>query len=609
MLILVLAKIPWVDGPNIKLMTNKINKKEGAVRRTLGLALASKRKIWFLLVLAVGATGLDIFVPFMSKYIVDGMINFFNGGGTPIEIMIYASIGIFFATVAGRMAKSAYDYHLFKLSIFTEDKVRVEATEKHLRLHALFHHNSSSGQIVGRIERGAMALFIIINDIFGQYLVPPLILFTISFIVLFLQNPWIALTVALPFPLYLLSIRGLSQRIYEIEKRVNEDMEEVSKEAYDIASNVLTVKKFSQEEQEASNQKRLLAKARETQYEAERLWAVMDNIQAGISTLGRIAVIFLAGFLVIKSQATVGDFVLFISLQNMVYAPLWQLSIVFPRLRRNITRVERLYGVLDEPIHINDKPGAIAMPTMREKIEFRDVWFRYAEKRNWAMKNINLVIPAKSTVALVGRSGSGKTTFINLLLRSFDPTRGSIRIDGFDLRDVTQESLRAQIAVVPQEVDLFSRTIAENIAYGRPNTPKEEIARAARIALAHDFIMRAEHGYETIVGERGLKLSGGERQRVGIARAVLRDPSILILDEATSNLDTENERLIQQATKALIKDRTTIIIAHRLSTILNADRILVFEDGEIEAMGTHSELLEKSPTYQRLYHLQFEKQN
>jgi len=158
-------------------------------------------------------------------------------------------------------------------------------------------------------------------------------------------------------------------------------------------------------------------------------------------------------------------------------------------------------------------------------------------------------------------------------------------------------------------VDLFSRTIAENIAYGKPNTPTEEIARAARIALAHDFIMRAEHGYETVVGERGLKLSGGERQRVGIARAVLRDPSILILDEATSHLDTESERLIQQATKALIKDRTTIIIAHRLSTVLNADRILVFEGGEMEAIGTHSELLQISPTYQRLYHLQFEKQN
>ena len=591
-------------------MTNKINKKESAVRRTLRLAQAHPKKVVFLVALAIFATGLDIVVPFVSKNIIDGMVQFFRDGGVaPVRMLIWSAVGILLATIAARVAKSTYDYHLFKTVTAIEDKIKYDTVEKYLRLHTLFHHNSSSGQIIGRIERGAMAIYIILNDIFGQFLIPPFILFAGVLGVLLFQNIWIALAVALPFPIYLLSIQKLANRIYLIEKQVNEEMEDVSKEAYDVAGNVLTVKKFSQEKNEADHQAELTAKARNTQYGAERIWAVIENIQTVISTIGRIAVILLSGFMVINSKITIGEFVLFISLQNMAYAPLWQLSVIFPRLRRNITRVERLYEVLDEPIHVIDRPDAPALPIMQKNIEFRDVWFRYTEKRNWAIKNLNLVIPAKSTVALVGRSGSGKTTFINLLLRSFDPTRGSIRIDGSDLRDITQKSLRAQIAVVPQEVDLFSRTIAENIAYGKPNTPTEEIARAARIALAHDFIMRAEHGYETVVGERGLKLSGGERQRVGIARAVLRDPSILILDEATSHLDTESERLIQQATKALIKDRTTIIIAHRLSTVLNADRILVFEGGEMEAIGTHSELLQISPTYQRLYHLQFEKQN
>ena len=205
----------------------------------------------------------------------------------------------------------------------------------------------------------------------------------------------------------------------------------------------------------------------------------------------------------------------------------------------------------------------------------------------------------------MGRSGSGKTTFINLLLRSFDPDEGTVLIDGRDLRDVTRESLLSQVAVVPQEVDLFSRSIFENIAYGKPEVTREQVMQAAKTALAHDFIMNTEQGYDTVVGERGIKLSGGERQRVGIARALLRDPQILILDEATSHLDTESEQLIAQATDALIKDRTTIIIAHRLSTILKADKILVFKRGEIEAAGTHEELLKISPTYQRLYSLQF----
>ena len=209
------------------------------------------------------------------------------------------------------------------------------------------------------------------------------------------------------------------------------------------------------------------------------------------------------------------------------------------------------------------------------------------------------------TYALVGKSGSGKTTFINLLLRSYDPSQGNILIDGSDIKTVTQESLRGQIAIVPQEVDLFSRTVAENIAYGRGPVAKEQVESAAKTALAHDFILKLENGYETVVGERGIKLSGGERQRVGIARAVLRDPKILILDEATSHLDTESEKLITKATDALVKDRTSIIIAHRLSTVIHADKILVFNDGKIEAIGTHAELLHTSPTYARLHFLQF----
>ena len=303
----------------------------------------------------------------------------------------------------------------------------------------------------------------------------------------------------------------------------------------------------------------------------------------------------------------------------MVYSPLVKLSIVFPRLRRNTARAERLFDIIDEPISVTDKLDAKTLPPLENSIIFHDVSFRYGnpqtqraeqssydgQAHQWAVQNINIEIPARATVALVGRSGSGKTTFINLLLRSYDPTEGDILIDGQNLKDVKRESLLKQVAVVPQEVDLFSRSILGNIAYGKPEVSREEVIQAAKTALAHDFIMKTENRYDTIVGERGMKLSGGERQRIGIARAVLRDPKILILDEATSHLDTESEQLISQATDDLVKNRTTIIIAHRLSTVLNADMILVFNDGKIEASGKHNELLKTSATYQKLYSLQF----
>lgn len=341
---------------------------------------------------------------------------------------------------------------------------------------------------------------------------------------------------------------------------------------------------------------------------------VIENIQTVVTTTSRVAVLALSAWLVLSGQATIGQFVLYITLQNMAYQPLSQLSVIFPRLKRNTTRIERLFAILDEPVIIKDKPNAQILPLLKKQIEFKNVSFAYREnasldenpeEKNWALKNINLVIPAGKTIALVGRSGSGKTTFINLLLRSFDPQDGKILFDGTDIRDVTQESLRTQIAVVPQEVDLFSRTVAENIAYGKPAVSMDQIKKAAETALADGFIKKLENKYDTVVGERGIKLSGGERQRVGIARAVLRDPKILILDEATSHLDSESEKLISVATDALIKDRTSIIIAHRFSTILKADIIVVFKDSQIEMTGKHSILLKKSPTYKKLYNLQF----
>lgn len=577
------------------------------IRRVIALTKAHKWMVVFLLALITVSQAMNIVVPFITRVLINALTAYItNRSALPWNTLAYSAIGILFATLASSATQSSYNYHLFKFVTKTEDRARHLAFEKYLQLHALFHHSASSGQIIGRIERGGTSIYAILNDIIGQNIVPAVIMFVGTFAVLLYMNPWIALAIVIPFPVYFFATKKISDRIYEIEQRTNDAFEMMSKELYDVAGNVLTVKKFSQEPVEMAHEKELSIQAREIQYEAERLWGLVENIQTAIATVGRVAVLALSAWFVLEGQATIGDFVLYVTLQGMAYQPLTQLSVLFPRMRRNATRVERLFTILDEPVMITDKANAIKLPPLHHEIKFKNVSFAYREGNDWALKGINLTVAEGTTVALVGRSGSGKTTFINLLLRSFDPQKGAILMDGADIRDVTQESLRRQIAVVPQEVDLFSRTVAENIAYGNPAATREDIEHAARTALAHDFIMKLEKGYETIVGERGIKLSGGERQRVGIARAVLRNPQILILDEATSHLDTESERLISRATKALIEHRTSFIIAHRLSTILHADVIAVFKDSRIEATGTHKELLKKSPTYKRLYELQFE---
>jgi ABC-type multidrug transport system fused ATPase/permease subunit len=260
-----------------------------------------------------------------------------------------------------------------------------------------------------------------------------------------------------------------------------------------------------------------------------------------------------------------------------------------------------LFEILEEGRKVCDAQDATALGPVKKSIEVRGLSFGYAGSERKALQNVNLDVLAGSTVALIGMSGSGKSTLVSLLQRLYDPQQGSILIDGRDIREVTQKSLRDQIAVVPQEIDLFSRSIAENIAYGCEGLTASQIETEARMAQAHDFIMRCESGYQTQVGERGTKLSGGERQRIGIARAIARDPKILILDEATSHLDNESERLIHLAMEKLTTGRTCFIIAHRLSTVRNADKVVVFNEGEVEAVGTHEELWAKSPTYRKLH--------
>ena len=314
-------------------------------------------------------------------------------------------------------------------------------------------------------------------------------------------------------------------------------------------------------------------------------------------------VLIFGGMLVMRGSLTASWFVAYIAAFSQITRPLRSIIDQFANINQGLAAGERIFSILDARSQIEDKPDARTLDLFRDSIEFRHVSFAYTSSHE-VLHDISFTVRKGETVALVGPSGGGKSTISELIPRFYDPRQGEILIDGVSLRDYTQESIRAHMGIVSQDTILFNDTIRNNIAMGRTDVTDEQIEAAARVANAHDFIMECPEGYNTNIGDRGSKLSGGQRQRISIARAVLRNPEILILDEATSALDTESEKLVQEALTSLLKGRTSIVIAHRLSTIHNADRILVIEQGRIAEQGTHAELLARGGIYAKLIELQ-----
>jgi subfamily B ATP-binding cassette protein MsbA len=319
--------------------------------------------------------------------------------------------------------------------------------------------------------------------------------------------------------------------------------------------------------------------------------------------VGIAAIIFYGGYQVIQGVSTPGTFFSFLAALIMLYEPIKRLTNVNNTIQQGIAGAQRVFSIIDAVPEIRNKPEAIPLPAISKAIDIRNVTFRYEDTP--VLKQINLTVRAGEAVAFVGMSGGGKTTLVNLIPRFYDVSEGQILIDGRDIRDVTMESLRAQIGIVTQQTILFNDTVRNNIIYGDIEKTEADVIRAAKAANAHHFIMNLPEGYDTVIGEQGTKLSGGERQRISIARALLKDAPILVLDEATSSLDTEAEIEVQEALENLMKGRTTLVIAHRLSTIRNADRIVVLVNGEIVEEGTHEALLDKKGEYFRLYQMQF----
>jgi ATP-binding cassette, subfamily B, multidrug efflux pump len=323
-----------------------------------------------------------------------------------------------------------------------------------------------------------------------------------------------------------------------------------------------------------------------------------------IANLGQAAVLYFGGVQIIGGTLTLGEWQKFSLYLIYVFFPIGQLGFIISQMSQASASASRIFEILDAKNDVTDKPDATSLPAVEGSVRFEDVSFRYFSSSDPVLKEINLEARPGETVALLGSTGSGKTTIINLIPRFYDVSEGRVTIDGHDVRDVTLESLRRQIGIVLQETNLFTGTIRDNIAFGRPEASDEEVIAAAKAAAAHEFITSFPDGYQTPVGERGATLSGGQKQRVAIARALLTDPRILILDDSTSSVDVATEALIQKALDRLMEGRTSFVIAQRISTVLSADQILVLDNGELVAQGTHAELMESSPIYAEIYRSQ-----
>lgn len=497
------------------------------------------------------------------------------------------------------------------LQVFTAERnsqqvafdLRNDLYEKIQRLSFSYHDRNRTGQLMVRATDDVEKVRLFIGQGLVQ-LVGALLLIVGTLVILFTTNARLALVVLPVLPIAMSLFIVFGTRIRPMFTQVQIKLSALNTVLQENLAGIRVVKAFTREKSEQAKFNTAADILMEQQIQLLRMFTVLFPVTFLIANLGQAATLYFGGLQIIGGTLTLGEWQEFSLYLIYLFLPIAQFGIIITQMGQASASADRVFEILDAHNDVVDKPDATPLPPVDGRLTFENVTFRYFKSGEPVLQNVSFEAEAGQTIALLGATGSGKTTIINLLPRFYDPSEGAIRIDGIDLRDVSLDSLRAQIGIVLQETTLFSGTIRNNIAFGRPDAPLDEVMAAAEAAAAHDFIMEFPQGYDTPVGERGATLSGGQKQRIAIARALLLNPRILILDDSTSSVDLVTEARIQTALDRLMEGRTSIVIAQRITTVMNADQILVLDKGTVAARGRHVELIEESPIYAEIYYSQ-----
>lgn len=575
------------------------------IKRYLQFVKPYKYRIIATIIVGIIKFGIPMLIPLLIKYAIDGVIN--NQALTTDEKVHHLTIAIGIALFIFVIVRPPIEFIRQYLAQWTSNKILYDIRKKlynHLQaLSARFYANNQVGQVISRVINDVeQTKDFILTGLMNIWLDCITIIIALS--IMFFLDMKLTLAALFIFPFYILTVYVFFGRLRKLTRERSQALAEVQGFLHERVQGILVVKSFAIEDNEAKNfdkkNTNFLTRAlKHTRWNAYSFAAINT-----VTDIGPIIVIGVGAYLAISGSITVGTLAAFVGYLELLFGPLRRLVASFTTLTQSFASMDRVFQLIDEDYDIKNGIGAQPIEIKQGRIDIDHVSFQYNDNESPILKDINLSIEKGETVAFVGMSGGGKSTLINLIPRFYDVTSGQILIDGHNIKDFLTGSLRNQIGLVQQDNILFSDTVMENILLGRPTATVEEVVEAAKMANAHDFIMNLPQGYDTEVGERGVKLSGGQKQRLSIARIFLNNPPILILDEATSALDLESESIIQEALDVLSKDRTTLIVAHRLSTITHADKIVVIENGHIVETGTHRELIAKQGAYEHLYSIQ-----